>query len=122
MPTKKQAAKSTKKTKNNSAIKGILVLAGFLLLADLLVFGYLRFSVNFIRCGHPPYAATINGMYGGNDGYTPPGDGAYRITPSSLYFCSAEEAEASGTKVNPLSDEAERQYQERKDQQEKETD
>ena len=73
MPKKKQATKSTKKTKNNSAVKGILVLIGLLLLADLLIFGYMKFTVNYIRCGHAPLAAIPNGIYGGNNGYAPRG-------------------------------------------------
>ena len=114
MPKKKQATKSTKKTKNNSAVKGILVLIGLLLLADLLIFGYMKFTVNYIRCGHAPLAAIPNGIYGGNNGYAPPGDSEYKILSTSIYFCSAEEAEASGTHIHPLSDEAVRRYNEEK--------
>lgn len=88
------------------------ILVPILLIIDIFVTGYIKFSYNYLQCGHSPLVATPNGLYGGNSGYSYPGSSTYQIRANSLYYCTQEQAEQAGTKPNPFSKEGQKRLDE----------
>ncbi len=108
---KKQFLKPSKKTLLLIAIALI-----FLILIDTFITGIGKFAYNTVRCGRVPVETIPKGIFIVPDtrsGYILPGDNGYRLGIGNDYYCTQEEAEVKGIRVDPLTKEGLRQDAER---------
>lgn len=82
----------------------VFIVILLLLIIDIFVTGYLKYSYDYLKCGQVPIAAVKRGDWAVS-GYSFPSTSTYKIRAYNTYYCTSTEAEEAGEKPNPFSEE-----------------